>query len=429
MASGMMPETAPQTHGRLRGDAPRSSREQACQLELEQLFVSLPCILIDLSPELRVRRWNPRAEEILGKDSAEVVGRRLRDCGIGWEWQRIRDGIRACRAQRAPVRVDDIVFRRSGGGEGCLGITVNPCMDGGGQSIGYTIIGADITEKRMLESRLSQAQKLRSVGQLAAGIAHEINTPVQYVGDNTRFLQEAFEALFRVLKGYGSLLSAVRENRPTGAAVETLEGWIAEAEIDYLESEIPEAIEQTLEGIQRISKIVKALKEFSHPGRKEKTSVDINAVLENTITVARNEWKYVADVETDLCAALPSIPGYAAELNQVFLNMIINAAHAVEDVVDRESGQKGVIGIATRLQEDAVEIEISDTGCGIPPEIQARIFDPFFTTKGVGRGTGQGLAICYPVIVQKHGGHITFDSETGRGTVFRIRLPLEDSGD
>jgi PAS domain S-box-containing protein len=428
MTSGSMSGTPLETSELLRAEVLRSGGVQACYLELEQFFASLPCILIDLSPELRVRRWNPRAEEVLGKAFTEVVGRRLRDCRIGWEWERIRDGIRACRAQNIPVRIEDIVFQRSGGDEGYLGFTVHPRTDGGRRSIGYTLIGADITEKKMLESRLYQAQKLRSVGQLAAGIAHEINTPVQYVGDNTRFLQEVFEDVLRVLRGCRSLMSAVQDKRPTAEAVESLERLIAEAEIEYLESEIPEAIEETLEGIRRISKIVKALKEFSHPGCEEKSSVDINAALENTLTVARNEWKYIADVETDLSASLPLIPGYAAELNQVFLNMIINAAHAIEDVVDRESGQKGIIGIRTRLQDDAVEIEISDTGCGIPPEIQSRIFDPFFTTKGVGRGTGQGLAICYPVIVEKHGGQIVLDSEPGRGTIFRIRLPLVDSG-
>jgi PAS domain S-box-containing protein len=391
--------------------------------ELEQLFASLPSILIGLSPELRIQRWNPKAEAVFDQTAAEVIGRRLQECGLRWDWEKIRCGIEASRMQDAPVRVDDIAFVRAGGDDGYLGITVNPLKDADDRPVGFTIIGADITEKKHLETQLSQAQKLRSVGQLAAGIAHEINTPVQYVGDNTRFLQEAFEELALVLGGYASLLQAVKDGRVEEGLIERLERSVAEADIDYLVAEIPEAIQQTLEGVRRISKIVKAMKEFSHPGQKEKTSVDINAILESTITVARNEWKYVAEIDIDLCPSLPPIPGFAAELNQVFLNMIINAAHAIEDVIDREAHQKGVIRVATRPKNGSVEIEIRDTGCGIPSEIQARIFDPFFTTKGVGRGTGQGLAICYPVIVEKHGGSIALESQEGRGTAFRILLP------
>jgi signal transduction histidine kinase len=206
--------------------------------------------------------------------------------------------------------------------------------------------------------------------------------------------------------------------------IRTLENTRERADLGYLIAEIPVAIQHTLEGIERISRIVRAMKEFAHPGREEKVPTDLNQVIDTTLTVARNEWKYVADMVTRLDHGLPPVFCHPAEISQVILNMVINAAHAIEDVVKQGRASKGVITIATQRRDGWAEIQISDTGSGIPEEIRHRIFDPFFTTKEIGRGTGQGLAICYPVIVEKHGGRISFDSEVGRGTRFTIDLPL-----
>jgi signal transduction histidine kinase len=277
--------------------------------------------------------------------------------------------------------------------------------------------------------QLNQAQKLKSIGQLAAGIAHEINTPTQYVGDNVRFLHEAFEDMSRVLESYGRMLSAVKAGNATSDLIDEIDHCLADADLDYLAEEIPLAIEHTLDGVGRISKIVKAMKEFSHPGREEKVPTDINKSIESTITVARNEWKYVAEMQTDLDASLPLVPCRPGEFNQVILNMIINAAHAIAEVPKDRQAAPGTIRIATDRVGGNARITISDTGTGIPPEIQSRIFDPFFTTKEVGRGTGQGLAICFPVIVEKHGGTIEVESEVGKGTSFTITLPLNPGDD
>ncbi|HUJ68417.1 MAG TPA: ATP-binding protein, partial [Syntrophorhabdales bacterium] len=282
------------------------------------------------------------------------------------------------------------------------------------------------TDRKMLESQLAQAQKLEAIGQLAAGIAHEINTPIQYVGDNVTFLGDAFLDSLGLLGEYASLVSGARETPIDRPAIAGIEKRAQSIDLPYLEKEIPRAIEQSLEGIGKVAAIVRAMKEFSHPGTKEKSLVDINRAIENTITVSRNEWKYVSDMKTDFDPSLPPVPCLPGEFNQVILNIIVNAAQAMGDVFDG-SGAKGTITITTRLIEDSAEIRIGDTGPGIPDSIISRIFDPFFTTKEVGKGTGQGLAIARSVVVDKHGGTIRCETGLGIGTTFIIGLPLDDN--
>jgi PAS domain S-box-containing protein len=283
------------------------------------------------------------------------------------------------------------------------------------------MIGAamDVTSRRILEQQLVQAQKLEAIGSLAAGIAHEINTPTQYLGDNLRFLQDSFGQLFTLQKAYRTLI-AVMEGRPELQAVVSAER-LADAE--YLETEIPRAITQSLDGLAQVAHIVSAMKEFSHPGTREKVPVDLNRLVTNTVAVARNEWKYVAEVELDLAPDLPPVPCLPGEIQQTVLNLTVNAAHAIADRVG-PSGPRGTITIRTAMAQEVVELTVTDTGTGIPLEIQPRIFDPFFTTKAVGRGTGQGLAIAHDVVVNKHAGWIGFTTEPGRGATFTVRLPL-----
>jgi signal transduction histidine kinase len=206
--------------------------------------------------------------------------------------------------------------------------------------------------------------------------------------------------------------------------VEELEAAIAKAEPDYLVEEIPKALSQSLEGLDRVATIVRAMKEFSHPGGEEKQSIDINHAIQNTITVCRNEWKYVAEMTTDLDPNLPLVPCLPGDFNQVILNLVVNAAHAIADTKNEGKKSKGTISISTRHDGDWVEIRIGDTGTGIPEKHRAKIFTPFFTTKEVGKGTGQGLALARSVIVGKHRGSINFETELGKGTVFIIQLPL-----
>ena len=304
-----------------------------------------------------------------------------------------------------------------------------PIFDSKGNLEEILCVGNDITERKILENQLAHAQKLEAIGQLAAGIAHEINTPTQYVGDNTRYLEDAFNDFLTVLNKYNELLTAVKDGNPTEDLVKEVEALVEEADIDYLSKDIPEAIAQTLQGVERVTKIVRSMKDFSHPGVKEKTAVDINQAIESTITVARNEWKYVAELKTTFDPSLPKVVCYIAEFNQVVLNLIINAVHAIADSLEGVSHNKGKIDVSTCRDDGWVEIRISDNGKGIPKEVQPKIFDPFFTTKEVGKGTGQGLAISYNVIVDKHGGSLSFDTEEGKGTTFIIRIPIEPEED
>ncbi len=278
------------------------------------------------------------------------------------------------------------------------------------------------------QSELLQTQKLASVGQLAAGIAHEINTPIQFIADNLDFLNGGASDLLAALAAFRSHIEAQGASTAGGQGRALFEQVEKDLDLAFLRSEIPEAIDQALEGTRRIAEIVKAMKQFAHTDRGELTQTDLNECIRSTVTVARNEWKYVADLELDLDPDLPVLPCLPGELNQVILNLVVNAAHAIADVIDSQSGKKGRIRVSSRTLENLVEIAVADSGTGIPEEIGERIFDPFFTTKAVGRGSGQGLAIARNVIVEKLRGSLTFETEAGRGTTFFIRLPLAASG-
>lgn len=288
----------------------------------------------------------------------------------------------------------------------------------------FTAIVRDLTARQQLQMELAQAQKLESVGQLAAGIAHEINTPTQYVSDNTSFLRDAFSDINTVLEKFDALLIAAKQGTVDDAHIQEVESALQQADMEYLSEEIPAAIEQSLDGVERVAKIVRAMKEFSHPGSDEKSLVDITKAIETTITVAHNEWKYIATMETDFDPELPEVLCLPGELNQVFLNMIVNAAHAIEDGRSADGIEQGTITISAHRRDNWAEITIRDTGTGIPEHVRARMFDPFYTTKDVGRGTGQGLAITRSVIVDKHNGTIDCKTEPGKGTTFIIRLPI-----
>ncbi len=280
----------------------------------------------------------------------------------------------------------------------------------------------DLAQRQQAEVELRQAQKLEAVGRLAAGIAHEINTPIQFVGDNTHFVQDAFDDLLVLLRRYQELRDRAAAGTVDAALLDAVRQAEQAADLEYLEEEIPKALAQSLEGVGRVASIVRALKEFAHPDSKEKAPADLNQALQSTLTVARNELKYVADVETDF-GDLPAVTCQVGDVNQVFLNLLVNAAHAIADRVG-DSGERGRIWVRTTAEGDWVMIAIGDTGCGIPDDIRSKVYDPFFTTKEVGRGTGQGLALARAVIVEQHGGALSFDSKVGEGTVFYVRLPV-----
>lgn len=319
------------------------------------------------------------------------------------------------------------VFRIQQEGKFWVECIATSLRDETNNTVGYVATVQDISRRRQLEQELLQTQKLESVGQLAAGIAHEINTPIQFIGDNTRFLQDEVSNILTLLDSSMKLIELLKNGDSPLEILHEIDRLAEQVDAPYLIKEIPVAIQQSLDGITRVARLVQAMKEFSHPGTNEKQIIDINKTIESTVIVSTNEWKYVATVETNFDHALPLVPCHPGELNQVILNLIVNAAHAIAEVKDRGPTGKGRIIISTHNLGDRVEIRIQDNGGGIPKDIAQKVFDPFFTTKAVGKGTGQGLAIARTIIVNKHGGTIGFESDAGMGTTFILCLQIKDS--
>jgi two-component system NtrC family sensor kinase len=360
--------------------------------------------IFGLDQQARFTFVNPSAAQLFGSDADALLGQDLRtvvvhagpgvlgttDDGVGPIQAALQDG--------AIHSVVDGTFRRCDGGTFPVEYVSTPILEEG-RIRGAVVTFKDTTEQKRAEMQLRQAQKLESVGRLAAGIAHEINTPIQFVGDNLRFLKSALAE--------GKSEVATERDGDTG----------------WLQAEVPLAIEQSLDGVQRIAAIVGALSQFAHPDSREQVVADLNAALRSTITVAISELRAVAEIVTDL-GDLPPVRCHVGRLNQVFLNLLVNAAHAVDDAGRAE---RGFIRVSSRHEGDQAVVRIEDNGCGIPESIRSQIFDPFVTTRDVGRGTGQGLALARSIIVDKHAGSIDFSSSVGQGTVFVIRLPV--SGD
>jgi|GEM_PF-4585980 len=286
-------------------------------------------------------------------------------------------------------------------------------------SVILTFIDINNQKKAELEGR--QASRLEAVGQLAGGIAHEINTPIQFIGDNLRFLLDAQESFGRVRDKYLALIETLKDKETFSAEIKSIEETEEEEDLQFLLEEIPLSLQQSLEGTGQVRDIVMAMKEFSHPGTKSSSNVDINHALETMLTVSKNEWKHCSDIELDLSPSMPFVMAMPSDLNQVFLILIVNAAHAIKE---KDQNQKGLIRINTSHDDQWAEVRISDSGTGIPDEIAHKIYDPFFTTKDVGQGTGQGLSIAYDIITNKHQGKIDFETRPEQGTTFIIRLPI-----
>ncbi len=387
----------------------------------ERLLGAITSVMVGVDADLRVTLWNAAAGRTFGIQPEDALRMSLGSLGLPWDWEAVEGLLARSADDGVSARIERLPYRQQDGQEGFLTLTANPVLSRAGRS-GFLLVADDITARVALEAQLAQAQKLESIGQLAAGIAHEINTPTQFVGDNTRFLKDAFSDIATLLDEYETAFAGMREGHPDPESLGRVDATAKAIDLEFLREEVPLAIDQSLDGIDRVSKIVRAMKEFSHPGSAEMVPVNLNDAISSTLTVARNEWKYVADVEMDLDADLPLVPCLPGEFNQVILNIVINAAHALAEKYNE--GAKGMIRVSTRAVDGWAEIAIADNGPGVPADIQSRVFDPFFTTKEVGRGTGQGLSLARSVVMTKHHGTLTLHSIPGEGATFTIRLPL-----
>jgi two-component system, NtrC family, sensor kinase len=276
---------------------------------------------------------------------------------------------------------------------------------------------------RALERELHQAQQLATIGRLAAGVAHEINTPMQYIGDNTSFLHVTVKRLLDLANSFERLVQSCRAGGPTPFDLERCEQELCKSRLSFLREQAPLAIEQSTSGIDQVRSIVQALKEFSHPGTDELVAMDLNHLVRTATTVTRNSWRYHAELELALCEDLPPVLGHPQAFGQVLINLIVNAADAIESRSAALTGHLGKLVIRSGTQRNLVELQVEDNGAGIPESIRQKVMEPFFTTKGVGKGTGQGLALAHSTIVEQHSGKFFFTSEVGRGTTFFIQVP------
>lgn len=395
-------------------------REQSMLLTAIENVAEGICIT-DTTPIIKYA--NPAFERMTGYTSKELKGKNPKILKSGYHdeqfyrefWQTLSEG-NTWSGRLRNRRKDGTVYQ-----EDC---TVSPVKDTEGRIIDYIAVKRDVTQELEMERQLQQMSKLESIGTLAAGIAHEINTPVQFVTDNTRFLEEALRDLLDLQQKQKNLMAVVAQEEKFVQEVKAIESFAEEIDLAYLEEEMGKAVDSSLDGLERIASIVKAMKDFSHPGGKEKERANVNELIKNTVEVSRNEWKYHAEVELELDPELPSLLLLSGQFKQVVLNLIVNAAQAIEEKKKIHPEVSGQISIATRHNEECVIVVVKDNGCGIPEKVIDKVFDPFFTTKTVGKGTGQGLSLAYNSIVEGHGGSLQVSSEPDVGTEFTITLPL-----
>lgn len=367
-----------------------------------------------------VTHWNHKAELYFSIKKSDAIQKKLFELSIICDWPAIISKLYDSRSENVITERFEVSYKRgSEEKDRLLSIAITPFVEPNGSFIGYLLLMDDITEKKHLEKNHQQSMYLESIGQLSAGIAHEINTPMQYISDNLIFLKDSFTDVAKVFKIIKRALSdrTLDETR--------LDNIFEEADIEYLSEELPLAFSQTMEGVERVCTIVKAMKEYSHPNSEEKVTTNINSCIQSTITISKHTWKFHADMEVLLDPKLPSIMCHPGPFNEVILNLIVNAADAIKDRIEKNKAmEKGKITIQTLNKESCVEIRISDTGGGIPLSIQEKIFDPFFTTKAVGKGTGQGLALSYSIIKERHNGELNFETVLGESTTFILQLPI-----
>lgn len=385
--------------------------------ELSQVTSAVPAAILVFGRDGFISLANETAERLLGQPTRTLIGRDVAALFVPGA-----EPVFGAQQLTATTPAQERICVSTTGEHIPVLASCAPIHNGKGQCERSVAVIFDIRERRRLELELRHSQKLEAVGRLAAGVAHEINTPVQFVNDSIHFLHESSHDLSALLTRYQSIAKRVEEGRPVSELIEETREFEQEIDLEYISGNGPMAFDRSIEGLDRVTSIVRTLKEFSHPDGGMMERVDLNGGVNSVLVIAHNEYKYVADVVSDL-GEIPNILAHRGEINQVLLNLVVNAAHAIADRVG-ESGERGNIRIATRCEGEYVHLTVSDNGTGVPVHLRERIFEPFFTTKTVGRGTGQGLASVRAMVIERHQGRIALDSEVGKGTTMHIRLPI-----
>jgi len=395
---------------------------------IDNIFENMGDALLVLDFEENIKRVNKAATRLLEYSREDLLGKAFVDL---WGKEIFQGFDFLSSKEKQELENYETCLKRSDGSLIPVTLSCSAIKDKDKKNSNFVCLLKDISkqkkaeeEKFELERELKQAQKLESIGTLAAGIAHEINTPIQFISDNTEFVVEFLGEVFNFISFFKDRLVDLGEMEELKELKRELKVEEENIDLSYMQEQLPKALEQTVEGLERVKKIVKAMKDFSHIGQgEEKEEADINEAIRTTITISCNEWKYAAELETDLDENLPLVNCFIADIKQVILNLIVNAAHAIEEK-NKEDNQSGIIKIKTKKKGKSVIISIEDTGAGIEEKIRDRVFEHFFTTKVRGKGTGQGLAMGYKTVVEKHGGELYFETEAGKGTTFFIKLPI-----
>ena len=397
-----------------------TARSERLSERSRQIVEAIQSGLIHVDIDLMILHANRVAGELLGQPVCQE-GANLPEQHDVFASSSIREALTRRIHTQGSETLPTAPYRRLDGTPGFLRIVLHSVVHADPDRNGVLILADDITEQLAAEAQAQQAQKLESIGQLAAGIAHEMNTPIQYIGDNTEFIQRSLSTFVEIVEAAQAWSSAT----DNAALVVQLQELAGNSKLDFLIEESTDSTQQTLDGVRRVAEIVRAMKAFSHPD-SERTWVDLNESVRTAATLATSEWKQVAEVAYDLDSELPEVHGVAGDLNQVLLNLIVNAAHAIEEALEAEPSRLGKIDVRTCHEDGSVRVEVRDNGTGIPESILGKVFDPFFTTKEVGRGTGQGLSLAFNVI-RDHGGEIRVDSSPGQGSTFIVCLPYDEA--
>ena len=390
---------------------------------LNPLVEKLESFVIIADNEKNIVLWNKASENCFGIPKEYSLGKQVFSLPIIWDKSQINDFI--IQNNNEESKMFDLEIERADNQKRWITCRIYKILIPDNDRPFVFIIGNDITEQKKRFDLLKEENKFKAIGELSAGIAHEINSPLQYVQNNLTFISDVLESYIDI----GNKIQLLPEGKRSDLEKSVNElAEEAAQQFDLLSSEAKDAISQSMEGVKRIETIVNSLKNYAHPEKDEPVMLNLIAVIQDSINLSINEWKYVADIETSFPDSPVYISGYPTYLSQVIVNILVNAGHAIEELKAIKKISRGLIKVMVSPGKNRIVIMIEDNGIGMREEVRSRIFEPFFTTKRIGKGTGQGLAIAYSIIANKHNGEISCESAIGKGTSFTIALPVPVEG-